>query len=275
MLINKKTFEETVRHIILIGIAWITLIPLVWMVLTSFKTEKGVFTGPMFWPESFNLAGYARVFRELPIFLWTANSFIIAFFQIAGQLLVCILAAYAFAHFRFRYREILFFFVLMTMMIPQQVTMIPTYLIVHKLGWINSFMGVIVPHIVSGYAIFLLRQIFLTVPRELVDSSVIDGCSPIRTMWYVYVRLSIPVISALVVIQFVGIWNDYQWPLLILTDQLNQPLPVALIQFRKEGLLEYVPTMAVATLSMIPVLILFIAAQRNFIEGFVTSGLKG
>lgn len=275
LIIKKLRFEEVARHAVLLTIAAITLIPLAWMAVTSFKTEKGVFSGPMFWPDTFNLEGYARVFSEAPILSWTANSLTIAAFQVLGQLFVSILAAYAFAHFRFHYREPLFFFVLMTMMIPQQVTMIPTYLIVNKLNWLNSFTGVIVPYLASGYAIFLLRQSFLTIPQALADTAEIDGCGALRTLWHVYIRMSLPVISALAVILFVGVWNDYQWPLLVLTDKMMQPLPLALVQFRQEGVLEYVPTMAAATLSMLPVIILYLVAQRSFIEGFSNSGIKG
>lgn len=275
MFFNKWIFKETAKHTVLLTLSIIILMPIAWMVITSFKTEKSVFSGPAFWPDGFNLYGYAKVFTDLPILRWMANSLIIAILQVSGQIFISILAAYAFAHFRFRYREVLFFFVLMTMMIPQQVTMIPTYLIVNNLNWLNSFQGVIVPHLASGYAIFLLRQSFLIVPRELTDAAEMDGCGALRTLRHVYISTSLPMISALAAILFVGIWNDYQWPLLVLIDKMIQPLPVALTQFRVEGSLEYVPTMAVATLSTLPVIILFLAAQRNFIEGFSSSGIKG
>jgi multiple sugar transport system permease protein/sn-glycerol 3-phosphate transport system permease protein len=211
----------------------------------------------------------------VPLARWVWNSIVIAGLQTTGQVIVGILAAFAFAHFRFPGRDALFFFILMTMMIPQQVTMLPTYLIVNQFNWLNHFAGVIVPHLASGYAIFLLRQTFLTVPKELGDASVIDGCSPFGSMWHVYLRMSGPVISALAVIQFVGNWNDYQWPLLILTEKTRMPLPLAFVQFRAEESLEWVPSMAVAVLSMVPVLILFLIAQKRFVEGFANSGLKG
>lgn len=275
MAINKRIFEEAILHALLMLIAGITLLPLLWMAVTSFKPSSGVFTGPMFWSDAFNLDGYRQVFREVPLLLWAGNSLIIAVAQTLGQLIVGVLAAYAFARLRFRGRDALFFFVLLTMMMPTQVTMVPTYLIVKQLHWLDSFAGVVIPHLASGYAIFLLRQSFLTVPEDLGDAAVIDGCSPVRTLWHVYLRLSAPILSALAIILFVGIWNDYQWPLLVLTEKALQPLPVALSQFRQEQSLDYVPTMAVATLSMLPVLILFLIAQRHFVEGFAHSGLKG
>lgn len=267
--------EEGSKHIFLIAVALISLIPIFWMVATSLKVPQEVFSGPLFWVNHLNLDGYLRVFRDIPFTLWVSNSTVVAVLQTLGQLIVGVAAAFAFAHYRFPGRDALFFFVLMTMMIPLQVTMVPTYMIVNELGWLNTFAGVIVPHLASGYAIFLLRQSFMTVPRELGDAAVIDGCSPFGTMWHVYLRLSGAVISALAVILFVGNWNEYNWPLLVLSDKSMQTLPVAFVQFREEESLEWVPTMAVATLSMLPILMLYLAAQKNFIEGFMNSGLKG
>lgn len=252
-----------------------TLVPLLWMLATSLKTPKDVFSGYMFWPTTFSLNGYIRVFTEVPFMQWVSNSTVISLFLTLGQLTLGVLAAYAFAHFKFRGRDTLFFLVLMTMMIPPQVTMVPMYMIVNELGWLNSFTGVIVPHVASGYAIFLLRQSFMTIPRDLGDAAAIDGCSALGALWHVYLRLSTAVISALGMILLVGNWNEYYWPLLVLTDKLKQTLPIAFVQFREEESLEFVPTMAVATLSIVPILFIYVIAQRNFVEGFANSGLKG
>ncbi|AJY74769.1 sugar ABC transporter permease [Paenibacillus beijingensis] len=270
-----RLVEEGSKHILLIAFALLSLIPIFWMLATSFKDPQEVFAGHLFWSNAFNLDGYLQVFREIPFSVWAWNSTVVGVLQTLGQLIVGVAAAFAFAHYRFPGRDALFFFVLITMMIPPQVTMVPTYMIVGELGWLNSFTGVIVPHLASGYAIFLLRQSFMTVPRELGDAAVIDGCSPFGTMWHVYLRLSMSAISALTVILFVGNWNDFHWPLLVLSDKSMQTLPVAFVQFREEESLEWVPTMAVATLSMLPILLLYLAAQKNFIEGFKNSGLKG
>lgn len=263
------------KLIVLTFVAFASLVPILWMLSTSFKDAGEVFSGHLFWPDGFNLDGYMRVFREIPVARWAWNSAFTAGLQTMGQLAVGVAAAFAFAHYRFPGRDVLFFFVLMTMMIPPQVTMVPTYMIVNQLDWLNTYAGVIVPHVASGYAIFLLRQSFLTVPSELADASVIDGCRAFGTMWHVYLRVSGPVISALAVILFVGNWNDYHWPLLVLSEKSMQTFPVAFVQFRAEQALEWVPTMAVATLSMLPILALYLAAQKHFIEGFTNSGLKG
>ncbi|GIP11832.1 MAG: carbohydrate ABC transporter permease [Paenibacillus macerans] len=270
-----RLVEEGFKHLFLIVVALISLIPIIWMLATSFKAPEEVFSGHLFWANQFNVNGYLRVLREIPIGLWAWNSAVTASLQTLGQLIVGVAAAFAFARYRFPGRDALFFFVLITMMIPHQVTMVPTYMIVNELEWLNSFAGVIVPHLASGYAIFLLRQSFMTVPYELGEAAVIDGCTPLGMMWHVYLRLSVTVISALAVILFVGNWNEYNWPLLVLTDKMMQTLPIAFVQFREEEALEWVPTMAVATLSMLPILFLYLAAQKNFIQGFMNSGLKG
>ncbi|MGW9530812.1 carbohydrate ABC transporter permease [Paenibacillus terrae] len=136
---QRRYLEEVVKHGILLALAVLTLLPLIWMIMTSFKTEGEVFSGPLMWTDTFRLDGYVRVFRDMPFFQWLYNSVVLSSLQVAGQLVISILAAYAFAHFRFRGREVLFFFVLLTMMMPNQVTMVPTYIIVNELNWLNTF----------------------------------------------------------------------------------------------------------------------------------------
>ncbi|MCM3443123.1 carbohydrate ABC transporter permease [Metabacillus halosaccharovorans] len=270
-----RLFIESGKHTVLLFISFVTLIPLLWMLATSLKLPEDVFSGNLFWPDVFSIDGYIQVFRDIPFLQWFANSTYVTVIQTLGQLLVAVSAAYAFAHFRFKGSEVLFFFVLMTMMIPPQVSMVPTYMIVNKMELLNTFSGVILPQLASGYAIFLLRQTFLTIPKELGEAATIDGCNPIQLMWHVYVRLSVTVIVALGMILFVNNWNDYHWPLLVLSNKELQTLPVAFVQFREEQSLEWVPTMAVATLSILPILFLYLVAQKKFVEGFTHTGLKG
>ncbi|ADU32036.1 carbohydrate ABC transporter permease [Evansella cellulosilytica] len=271
----RGTAGESGKHLFLLVAAFITLIPIFWMLATSVKTPSDVFSGNLFIPSTFSLDGYRQVFQEIPFLRWFLNSSIITVIQTGGQLLVAICAAYAFSHFRFRGRELLFFFVLMTMMIPPQVGMVPTYMIINQMGLVNSFAGVILPQLASGYAIFLLRQTFLTIPKDLGEAAKIDGCNPLQIMWHVYVRLSFTVLVALGLILFVNNWNDYHWPLLVLSDKELQTLPVAFVQFREEHNLDWVPTMAVATLAILPILLLYLIAQKKFVEGMTHTGLKG
>ncbi|MEW9670596.1 carbohydrate ABC transporter permease [Ammoniphilus sp. 3BR4] len=263
-------------HSILAGVTLAMLIPILWMISTSFKTVNEVFEGGLwFFPSSISLEGYAQVFEQTPFFTWTSNSLFVAVVQTAGQVVIAFFAAYAFAQFRFQGREVLFYFVLATMIIPEQAMMIPTFITINLFDWINTFSGVIVPHLASGYAIFLMRQFLLSVPRELADAAAVDGCGPLRTLWHVYVPAALPAVSALSIILFVNHWNEFYWPLMVLMDEQKLTLPIALVRFQNEGIMEWVPTMAVATMSTIPVLILYFIAQKKFVEGFSNSGLKG
>lgn len=252
------------------------LTPFLWMISTSIKDPKAVFDGSIwFFPTSFSLDGYFRAIYETLFVTWLGNSIFIAVISTLGQLIVAFLAAYAFANFKFVGRGILFYFVLATMIIPEQAIMIPKFITVNNLGWVNTFIGVIVPNLASGYAIFLLRQRFLEVPKELTESASIDGCGPLRTLWHIYLPVSVPYISAVGILLFVSHWNDYNWPLLVLMEEEKMTLPLAFSTFQHEGSLEWVPTMAIATLTIIPVLILYLFLQKKFVEGFAGSGVKG
>jgi multiple sugar transport system permease protein/sn-glycerol 3-phosphate transport system permease protein len=263
-------------HTFLLPFALVTLIPFLWMVSVSLKPMDDIFSdGIWFFPKTISMAGYAQVFQQTPFLTWAVNSLVISTLQTAGQVAIAFFAAYAFARFRFPGRDILFYFVLATMMIPMQAILVPTYITVNLLDWINTFQGVIIPHLASGYAIFLMRQFFLSVPGELSDAAAVDGCGPLRTLWHVYVPAAIPSIAALSIILFVNHWNEYYWPLMVLTDEEKLTLPIALVHFQNEGIFEWVPTMAAATMSTIPVLILYLFTQKKFVEGFTHSGLKG
>ncbi|GAB7388470.1 carbohydrate ABC transporter permease [Bacillaceae bacterium] len=273
-LYNK--LKSVAVHAFLLPFALVTLIPFLWMLSVSFKPADEVFSdGIWFFPKSISLAGFLQVFEQTPFLTWAFNSFLVASIQTAGQVVIAFFAAYAFACFRFPGRDILFYFVLATMMIPMQAILVPTYITVSLLDWINTFQGVIIPHLASGYAIFLMRQFFLGIPRELSEAAAIDGCGPLRTLWHVYVPAAIPAVAALSIILFVNHWNEYYWPLMVLTDKEKLTLPIALVHFQNEGIYEWVPTMAAATMSTIPVLILYLFTQKKFVEGFTHSGLKG
>jgi len=266
--------EETGKHLLLAALALLSLVPIIWMLSISLRSEEYVFSGHLVWTGPIDWDGYVRALVDIPFFRWFGNSLRIGVLQTAGQLFVGVCAAFAFAYYRFPGRDALFLFVLMTMMIPLQVTLVPTYLIVNQMDALNTFTGVIVPHLASGYVIFLLRQSFLGIPRELAEAATIDGCGPIRTMWTVYVRLSGTMLWTLGVITFLANFNEFNWPLLVLTDPGKMPLPLAFQYFRSETQMDWGATMAVAGLSMLPVLLLYLFAQRHIIDGFAQSGLK-
>ncbi|WP_094604966.1 L-arabinose transport system permease protein AraQ [Sporomusa silvacetica DSM 10669] len=265
-----------VNNFFLILITIAVLLPFLWMVSVSFKPTNEVFQGGLwFFPTTIVLDGYRQVFEQTQFFTWMYNSMFIAGVSTCGQVVIAFLAAYAFVRFNFPGRDILFYFVLATMIIPVQALMIPTFITINLFGMINTLAGVIIPYLASGYAIFLMRQSFLAVPKELADAAAVDGCGELGIIWHVYLPAAIPAVAALSIILFVNHWNEYYWPLLVLTDEQKLTLPIALVHFQSEGFTEWVPTMAVATLSTIPVLILYLFTQKKFVEGSTNSGLKG
>ncbi|MGG3626322.1 carbohydrate ABC transporter permease [Bacillus gobiensis] len=259
-------------HFFLLGMIAFTLIPFLYMLSTSVKSPDEVYG--QFFPSSISWSGFQQVFADTPILTWALNSAFIAVTQTFLQVVIAFFAAYTFVRFDFPGRTAIFYFVIATMIIPQQALMIPTFVTINMMNWVNSFFGVIVPHMASGYAIFLLRQFMVGIPKELAEAAAVDGCGPLRILWHIYLPATIPALSALSIILFVSHWNDFYWPLLVLVDENKLTLPVALVKFQNEGIIDMVPTMAVATLSTLPILVLYFLAQKKFIEGFTHSGIK-
>ncbi|WP_258000263.1 carbohydrate ABC transporter permease [Bacillus sp. Marseille-P3661] len=274
-IIVKDPTHSFILHGFLILFTCIALLPIFWMISVSFKPSNEIYSNWWFLPVPFSIEGYAQVFEHTPFLMWLTNSVLITSLQTLGQVVLAFFAAYVFSRFEFPGRDWLFYLVLATMIIPHQAMMVPTYITVNMFNWVNTLTGVIVPFLASGYAIFLLRQFFLGVPKSLAEAAEVDGCGPLRILWYIYLPASIPALTALSIILFVNNWNEFYWPLLILMDENKFTLPVALVQFQNEGVLETVPTMAVATLSTIPVLALYFMCQKKFVEGFTNTGLKG
>ncbi|SFE56123.1 carbohydrate ABC transporter permease [Alteribacillus iranensis] len=274
MAVPTKKIKAGFFHSFMFGVILAILFPLLWMVLVSIRPADQVFGASLFFSTSFSLESYKQVFEQRPLGVWMMNTAVVSILQTAGQVMIAIFAAFAFSYFRFPGRDVLFYFVLVTMIVPLQALMVPTYLIVDTMGWLNSFAAVIVPTLASGYAIFLMRQFFLQVPKELTEAAKMDGCGPLRILRNIYLPVSIPAITALSAILFVTNWNEYYWPLLVLTDEMKQVLPVAITSFTNEGIVDWGPTMAVATLTVLPVMVLYFFLQKNFVESFSQSGLK-
>lgn len=250
-------------------------LPILWMVVFSLGNPVAGRGWTAFWPQSLSLDGYIQVFQKSPYLVWMGNSLFIATVQTALQVVIGFLAAYAFVRFPFPGRSALFYFVLATMVIPAQALMIPTFVTINFFQMINTWAGVIVPFLASGYAIFMLRQFFLAVPAALVESARVDGCDEAGILWHIYLPVSLPSVAALAIILFVGHWNEYYWPLLVLTDELTMTLPIALVRFRNEGIIEWMPTLAAATMATLPVVGLYLVTQKSFVEGFAASAVKG
>ena len=252
------------------------LIPMVWMLVTSVQTlnETRHFP-PVLLPHTVRLRNYTDVLRQAPFARWFVNTLIVTVVSVAGNLLFCSLAGYAFARIRFFGREIVFLVILATLMIPFQVVMIPTFIIVKDLGMINTLGALIVPNLAGAFGIFLLRQFFRTLPVELEEAARIDGASRLSVLFKIILPLSGPALATLAVITFLWTWNDFLWPLITISSVNNMTLQLGLTTFQGAHQSSTNLLMAANVMSMLPVLILFFVAQRFFIRGIATTGLKG
>ncbi len=263
-------------HLVLIPVAAVMLIPMVWMLVTSVETlnETRHFP-PDLLPHTVRLRNYADVLQQAPFARWFVNTVIVTVVSVAGNLLFCSLAGYAFARIKFFGREIVFLAILATLMIPFQVVMIPTFIIVKDLGMINTLGALIVPNLAGAFGIFLLRQFFRTLPVELEEAARIDGASRLSVLFKIILPLSGPALATLAVITFLWTWNDFLWPLITISSANNMTLQLGLTTFQGTHQTSTNLLMAANVMSVLPVLILFFVAQRFFIRGIATTGLKG
>jgi sn-glycerol 3-phosphate transport system permease protein len=268
---------KAVAHLLLIGACLAVVAPMVWMLVTAWKTPAEIYaSGFRPWPADPTLENFVRVLRDVPMGRFFLNSLVVAAGITLARLLTSILAAYAFARFAFWGREILFYLFVATMLVPFQVIMIPIYLTVTALDWLNTYQGLIVPHVASGFGVFLLRQHFKAFPVDFTDAARIDGASQWQTLWKVVVPSNATAIWSLAVLFFIDAWNQYLWPLLIATEKPMQTLPVGIQLFiNPEGGTQWGPLMASATLAIVPSILLYVFAQRHILESAVSSGIRG
>ena len=258
------------------AIAVMVMIPFFWMISTSLKSKGALTAVPIQWiPEEISFEGYRKVFEVFPFARTIINSGIIATATVAIRLTAASMAAYAFAKIRFRGREVLFALVLATMMIPQQATFIPLFLVMKELELVNTFTGVMAPSIFNAFAIFMLRQHMRTVNDAFIDAAVMDGAGHRTIFIRLMVPLSAPILATLAVIAFMDAWNDYLWPLVMLTEPEKMTLPLALSKLSGQYATDYNTLMAGSLISIVPILIVFLAAQKHFKAGLQVGGLKG
>lgn len=259
--------------------AALLIIPFYWMIATSLKTPAQVFELPPVWvPIPPRFENYVEALTLIPMHLYAFNTFFIVIMVLIGTLLSCSLSAYGFARFRAPGVNLIFMALLATMMLPGAVTLVPTYLLFNALGWVNTFLPLIVPaYFGSAFFIFLMRQFYLTIPVELEDAAKIDGANAYQIYWRIMLPLSKPVLATVAVFTFIWTYNDFFSPLIYLTDESHRTIAVALSYF--QGSPRVGPQMhllmAAAALSLAPPLTIFVVAQRYFVRGIVMSGIKG
>jgi multiple sugar transport system permease protein len=273
---GRRRFLFSPWHLVLLPIALVMVVPLVWMAVTSLQTlDETRHYPPTLLPTSFQFQNYADVLRDTPFTRWFINTLVVTVAAVLGNLIFCSLAGYAFARIRFFGREVVFILILATLMIPFQVTVIPTFLIVRKLGLIDTLGALILPNLASAFGIFMLRQFFLTLPVELEEAARIDGASRLGVLFKIVLPLSGPALATLAVITFLWTWNDFFWPLITIYSADNMTLQLGLATFQGAHQTNTNLLMAANVMSVLPMLLLFFVAQRYFIRGIATTGLKG
>lgn len=262
---------------LLFVVAALFLIPLLWMISSSLKPDYEIFAvPPQLIPNPPRWANYSEALTFLPFGRYTLNTLVISAVTIVGHLLSCTVVAYAFARLRAPGRDALFLVVLATMMLPYPVTMVPLYILFRALGWINTFLPLTVPAFFgSPLYIFLLRQFFLTLPTDLEDAARIDGANTAQIIWHVILPLSRPALATVAIFTFQASWNDFLAPLIYLQNPQNYTVTLGLQFFRTSYTTNWGYLMAAALITMLPVVIVFLLAQRLFIEGIAMTGGKG
>ncbi len=266
-----------VMHTILILGAITMIAPFAWMVISSLKRPDQAFAiPPSFIPNPVVWQNYPNALQSLPFAQAYFNSFYITVIVVVSQLFTCSLAGYAFARLRFPLRGPVFLLILATIMVPQQITIIPLFLIMRQLGWVNTHLSIIVPFaLFNAFGVFLMRQAIMGIPRELEEAAIIDGASP----WIIYTRVVLPLLtaplSALGILSFLANWNNFFVPLIMLNDQNLFTVPMMLNQFVGQFSTSWTLLMAASSVAVIPVLIVYIIGQKYIIQGFATTGLKG
>ena len=275
---RKSYIKQFVIHFVLIVLGAAMILPFAWMISTSLKGYHEIFRYPPKWiPDSPQWSNYLEVWKLAPFGRFYMNSVFVALVTTVGQVITGVLAAYAFARMEFWGRDKVFMLFLATLMVPTQVTLIPTYIVMSQMGWIDSYQALIIPFVSTAFSVFLLRQFFLTIPKELEEASIMDGCSKLRFIFLVLMPLAKPAIASVSLFGFLGSWNSYLWPLIVINSNRMRTLPIGLRYFvsQQGGGSEWHYLMAASLIVMLPVLIVFFAAQKQFIEGIARSGIKG
>jgi multiple sugar transport system permease protein len=273
--------------LILAGIAAVMVTPLVWLVSSSLKGSGEILTLPPEWiPDPARWSNYGEIWKgslvqagplgvRVPLLSAYLNSLFVTLTVTFAQLLTSSAAAFAFARLRFPFRDKLFLGYLATMMIPAQVTIIPVFILLRSLGWLNSYQALIVPFVTSAYGTFLLRQYFLSIPRDLIDAAVIDGCGYLGVFRHVFLPLARPALATLGVLAFLATWNDFLWPLIVISTDGKMTLPLMLNHLMGQYGTDWTRLLPATVVALVPVVIVYLVGQRFITRGFVMSGLKG
>ena len=273
---GKAKLNHLIVHLILLAGTIIVVFPFLWMILTSFKTNgEALQIPPTIIPTAWVTDAYSEIVTAIPFATVYMNTIISAVVTTAVQVAFCAMAAYAFARSEFPFKNIIFLIILSVLMVPGQIFLIPQYLIVQKLGLLDTLPALMLPNLFSAFGTFLLRQFFMSLPKELEEAAVLDGCSRFQIFGKIMLPLVKPGIVALVIFTARFAWNDFMWPLIVNTDSQKMTLAPALSLLKGQYLTNYPVQMAGAVMAVLPLVIVFIIFQKQFIEGVAQSGIKG
>jgi len=264
---------RTLLYILLLVSGAVMIVPFAWMLSTSLKGGGAVLTMPPQWiPDPATLDNFRQIFDLYPIGRMFFNSLFVAVMVTLGQLLTCSMAAYAFARLKFRGQNAVFLLYLATLMVPFQVTITPLFIMMRIFGWINTYQGLILPGVFSAFGTFLLRQSFMTIPTEYEEAAYMDGASPLTIFLKIILPLSKPALATLSVFSFMGSWNSFMWPLFIVREETLMTLPVGLATLQGRWITEWNLVMAGSVITVLPMLLLYLFAQKYLVQGYVMSG---
>lgn len=271
---SERSFGRKVLiHVLLIVPTALSLLPFLWMIATSFKEPAELLGRMTFWPQNWTFENYIVAWNSAPFGRYYINSIIVAACTVALQLITGALAGYGFARVKMPGRDLLFGIILATMMVPSTVTLVPSYLILNKLGWLDTYAALIIPWGATPFSIFLFRQFFRTIPRDLEDAARIDGCSQLGVLWRIVLPLSKPAVLTVATYGWIGSWNDFLWPLIMTDSEHMRTLQVGLRVFTQDAGTRYTLQMAAAAFTIVPILIAYFFVQRQFVEGIARTGL--
>lgn len=266
------------QYAVLVALVIIMVVPFAYMLSTSLKTQQYILqTPPQLIPNPLSFESYVQLGERMNLTRVFFNSLFVAVAGMVGQVIIAAMAAYAFSRMVWRGRNVVFLLYLATMMVPSVVLVIPQFIVVRYLGWMNTYLALIVPGLFSAFGTFLLRQHFLTLPKDFEEAAFIDGANHLTIFWRIILPLSQPALATLAVLSFMGSWNAYLWPLFVARQDAMMTLPVALatLQGGPRALTEWNLVMAGAVITVLPILAIYLLAQKWFVQGVVSSGIKG
>ena len=267
--------SRTFLYLVLIASSLLMIVPFYWSVSTSLKLERFVFTSPPQWlPDPLTLQSYINILTRIPFLRYFTNSVFVATVTTFGHVFFDTLAAYAFSKLKFPGRDRIFFLFLLVLMVPSQVSLIPMYRIMATLHWTDTYLALIVPNLTSVFGIFMMRQFLMSIPNELLDAARIDGCNELQVFIKVVLPLALPGIATLVILSFMGTWNDFLWPRIVTNTESLFTLPVGLAQLQMKNTSNEAQIMAGTVLTALPMIVVFLFMQRQFIEGMTAGALK-